>query len=77
MGAGLLWQYLVIALAVVASIAIVMRSQFPLATRRLRVALALRLLREGMPGWSRALGRRIAPAPRAGGSGCGGCDNCD
>ena len=77
MDAGLLMQYIVIALAVVASLAAVMHKQFPKATRDLRIALALPLLRERMPGWMKALGRRLAPAPRGGGSSCGGCDSCD
>ena len=77
MGSGMVAQYVVIALAVIASLVIVMRSQFPAATRKLRVVLALPLLREGMPGWTKSLGRRLAPAPRGGGIGCGGCDNCD
>ena len=77
MDAGLLLQYLVIALAVLASVAVVMRKQFPNATRRLRIAIALPLLREGRPAWMHGLGRAIAPAPRAGGKDCGGCDSCD
>lgn len=77
MDAGLLAQYIVIAMVVIASLAIVMRSQFPTATRKLRIAMALPLLREGTPGWMKGMGRRIAPMPRGGGNGCGGCDSCD
>jgi hypothetical protein len=77
MHADLLAQYLVIALVVMISVVIVARSQFPAATRKLRIAIALPLLRDGMPGWSRALGRRIAPVPRGKAAGCGGCDNCE
>ena len=77
MDTGLLVQYIVIALAVVASLAVVMHKQFPAATRKLRIAIALPLLREGMPGWTKSLGRRLAPVPRGGGTGCGGCDSCD
>lgn len=77
MDAGLLAQYLVIALAVLASVAVVMRKQFPNATRRLRIALALPLLREGKPGWMKTLGRSIAPVPKTGDRDCGGCDGCD
>ena len=73
--AGLLAQYAVIALAVLASVGVVMRKQFPHATRRLRIALALALLRDDRPGWMRALGRWIAP-PAKGERGCGGCDGC-
>ena len=76
MDAGLLAQYAVIALAVLASIGVVMRKQFPNATRRLRIALALPLLRDGQPAWMRSLGRWVAP-PAKGEGGCGGCDGCD
>ena len=77
MEAGLLAQYAAIAVLVLASLAVVMRKQFPQATRRLRVALAVWLLREGRPSWMRALGRRIAPPPSQGEGGCGGCNGCD
>ena len=70
-------QYVVIALAVAASAAVVMRKQFPNATRKLRVALALPLLREGTPAWLKPIGRAIAPPPRAAGKGCDGCNSCD
>ena len=77
MEGGLLLQYIVIALAVLASMAVVMHKQFPQATRRLRIACALPLLREGRPGWMKSLGKAIAPAPKAGGPNCSGCDHCD
>lgn len=77
MSAGLLAQYVAIALAVLASVVVVMLKQFPNATRRLRIAVALPLLREQRPEWIKSLGRRLAPAPRAGGKDCGGCDSCD
>ena len=77
MDAGLLAQYQLIALAVLASVAVVMRKQFPNATRTLRIAIALPLLREGRAGWVRSVGKAIAPAPKAGGPNCSGCDNCD
>ena len=77
MGAGLLAQYLAIALAVLASVVVVMHKQFPNATRRLRIAVALPLLREERAEWIKSLGRMLAPAPRAGGKDCGGCDSCD
>ncbi len=73
-----LWlQYVLIALAVLASIAVVMKRQFPNATRRLRVACALPLLREGKPAWMQAIGRWIAPEAKAVSKECGGCDGCD
>lgn len=78
MSAFLLLQYVVIALAVLVSVVVVAKKQFPNATRRLRIACALPLVREGKPGWLRALGRRIAPPARLTGAGaCGGCDSCD
>ena len=76
MTTGLLAQYVVIALAVVASAAVVMRKQFPNVTRRLRIAIALPLLRDGAPAWIKPLGRAIAPPARGAGKGCDGCDNC-
>ena len=77
MSASLLAQYAVVALAVIVSIAVVMRKQFPNATRRARGTLALWLLREGHAPWMQALGRRIAPPARIAGGGCGGCNSCD
>ena len=77
MDAGLLAQYLIVALIVLASVCVVMRKQFPAATRKLRIALALPLLREGRAAWMKSLGRWIAPAPKSGGDGCGGCGGCD
>ena len=44
--------------------------------RRLRIALAVPLVREGRPRWLRALGRRIAPAASVGDGSCGGCNSC-
>lgn len=70
-------QYIVIALVVLASVVVVMRKQFPNATRKLRIALALPLLREGAPGWIKPIGRAIAPPARAADKGCGGCNGCD
>ena len=58
MDAALLLQYLVIAMVVLVSAWIVLRSQLPATARRLRVAVALLLLREGAPDWLKALGRR-------------------
>ena len=72
---SLILQYIAIALAVAVSAWVVFRKQAPNAARSLRIALAL--LREGRPAWLRAFGKLIAPAPKAGGDGCGGCDSCD
>ncbi|MEO6227143.1 MAG: DUF6587 family protein [Thermomonas sp.] len=74
---GLLVQYLLITLAVCVSLVVVMRKQFPGVTRRLRIALALPLLRDGTPAGLKKIGRWIAPQPVAGGKDCGGCNSCD
>ncbi len=76
MTASLALQYLIVTIAVLVSAWVVFRKQAPGAARRLRIALALPLVREGRPAWLRALGKRIAPAPKAAG-GCAGCDGCD
>lgn len=76
MTASLALQYAIVAAAVLASAWVVFRKQAPRAARRLRIALALPLVRDGRPAWLRALGKRIAPAPKAAG-GCNGCDGCD
>ncbi len=77
MDAALLLQYLVIAMVVLVSAWIVLRSQLPATARRLRVAVALLLLRDGAPDWLKALGRRIAPPGSGKDGSCGGCSGCD
>lgn len=69
-------QYLVIAIAVVVSLWVVMKKQFPSVLRRLRVALALGLLHTRRPAWMQALGRRVVPPATYNASVCGGCDSC-
>jgi hypothetical protein len=76
MSTSLLLQYVVIAVAVLLSVWVVAKKQFPGSVRKLRVALALPLLREGKPAWMRAIGLRVAPVSQRGDSACGGCDNC-
>jgi len=76
MSTSLLLQYLVIALAVLLSVWVVLKKQFPGTARKLRGAIAVRLLRPGRASWLQALGRRIAPAASAGAGACGGCDSC-
>ncbi len=76
MHAGLLAQYLVIAIAVIASVVFVANKQFPAGVRRLRIVCAVPLLREGRARWLRRVGRWLAPEPRASG-GCDGCNGCD
>lgn len=78
MHAGLLAQYVVIAVAVLLSAVVVARKQFPAGMRRLRIACAVPLVRDGRPSWVRRFGRWLAPAPRpSAGTECGGCDGCD
>ena len=78
MHAGLLAQYIVVALAVVLSVGVVARKQFPEGVRRVRIACAVPLVREGRAHWLQALGRRLAPAPLLrNGDSCGSCNGCD
>ena len=78
MSGGLLLQYLAVALAVVLSAGYVVLSRFPGTVRRLRVALALPLLRAENARPLRALGRWLAPRPSVPADACGsGCDGCD
>lgn len=74
--ASLTLQYLIVALAVAVSAWVVFRKQAPAAARRLRIALALPLVREGRPAWVRVIGRNIAPPSKAA-DGCGSCSGCD
>jgi hypothetical protein len=76
MSTSLLLQYAIIALAVLLSAWVVAKKQFPGSVRRVRIALALPLLREGKPAWFRAIGLWISPVAQSGDSACGGCDNC-
>ena len=73
MDAGLLMQYAIIALAVIASAWFVAKRQFPNAVRRMRIAMAVPLVREGRAAWMQTLGRRIAPPSVSSDGGCGGC----
>ncbi|HST44362.1 MAG TPA: DUF6587 family protein [Luteimonas sp.] len=69
-------QYAVIAVAALVSAWVVLARQFPGAARRLRVSLAVPMVRVGRPAWMMRLGRRVAPAQVAGGDGCGTCGGC-
>ena len=78
MDAGLTTQYVLVLLAVAASVGYVIRRQFPAAVRRWRIRLAASLLRDGRTPWQQRLGRFIAPTPRAGvATSCGGCSGCE
>ncbi|MEA9580920.1 DUF6587 family protein [Xanthomonas nasturtii] len=76
MDLSLTLQYVVIAIAVLVSLWVVMKKQFPSALRRMRGALALALLRDGRPTWMQTLGRRVAPPATQSSAACGGCDSC-
>lgn len=69
-------QYAVIALLVLLSAIFVWRTRFPASWRRMRVALAIPMLREERPAWMRSIGRKIAPASALASGECGGCDGC-
>lgn len=76
MALELFMQHAIVALAVVLSAVFLVQWQWPAAVRRLRVGLALWLLREGRGASARRLARMIAPRPSAAGAGCDGCDGC-
>lgn len=77
MAVGLLAQYGVIALAALVSVGFVAQKQFPASVRRLRIACALPLVREGRAPWLKRLGRWLAPTPSLGEGTCGGCNSCE
>ncbi|MUV14342.1 DUF6587 family protein [Noviluteimonas gilva] len=77
MHAGIVAQYVVVGVVVVASGAFVLNSRWPAGVRKLRIACAVPLVRETRPQWMRKLGVWIAPAVRnAAACGDGGCDGC-
>jgi hypothetical protein len=79
MSAGLLVQWLVVGLLVLASVAWLVAHQWPRAVDRARRALVIWLLRPARAAWMRRLGRVLAPAATVqlgmGGSGCGSCSD--
>lgn len=76
MGAGLLLQYIVVALIVLFSAWVVLKKQFPGVVRTVRGAIALGLVKPQRAAWLQSLGRRIAPPVTGGAGACGGCDSC-
>ncbi|MGL6290665.1 MAG: DUF6587 family protein [Silanimonas sp.] len=68
-------QDLAVAIIVLGSAAYVLHDRAPALSRRLRVAIAVPMIREGRPAWMRRMARWIAP-PRPATTGCGGCDGC-
>jgi hypothetical protein len=80
--AGGLWGVLETALVVsiVAACALhAVRTLWPAAWRRARIACALPLMRAGSKHWLYRLGRLLAPEPAviAGASSCGPCRGCE
>jgi hypothetical protein len=69
-------QELIVGVLVLGAAAFVMHDRAPALSRRLRVALAVPLVREGRPAWVGRMGRWIAP-PRLASNGCGGCSGCE
>jgi hypothetical protein len=76
MDTGLLAQYTIIAVAVLASAWFVAKKQFPNAVRRLRIAIAIPLVREERSAWLQKVGRWVAPPSALNDRSCGGCNNC-
>jgi hypothetical protein len=69
-------QEFIVALLVLGAAAFVLHDRAPGLSRRLRVALAVPLVREGRPAWMKRAGRWIAP-PRLASTGCGACTGCE
>ena len=76
MDVSLALQYAIIAIAAAVSAWVVLKKQFPGLLRRMRIALALPLMREGAANWQRRLGRWVAPAVSGNDAACGGCNTC-
>ena len=76
MDTSLLLQYIAVALAAIVSAWVVAKKQFPTGLRKLRVAIALPLLRENRAAWLRMLGRKVAPESLRRDAACGGFDGC-
>jgi len=75
MSTGLLAQYVVIGLIVLASALITFRKLAPKLTSRWLAAAALHLDQPGRAAWQRAFGRRLQPKQAAGNC-SDGCDTC-
>ena len=78
MTAGLLLQYAVIGLLVLASVLVVLRKLAPQLSNRWLAAASIRLGRHGRTAWLRALGRRLQPQQATGdcSDGCSTCGAC-
>jgi hypothetical protein len=75
---GLLMQYVVIGVVVVASVLIVLRKLAPKLTNRWLAAASIHFSRPGRPGWVRAFGRHLQPKQATGNcsDGCSTCNAC-
>jgi hypothetical protein len=69
-------QELIVGVLVLGAAAFVLHDRAPALSRRLRVAIAVPLVRDGRPEWLKRVARWIAP-PRPASNGCGGCSGCE
>jgi hypothetical protein len=75
MSDGLLTQYIVIALIVLASALYALRKLAPLLTNRWLAAASISFSQSTRPAWMRAIGQRLQPK-QATGSCSDGCSTC-
>ena len=78
MSAGLLVQYVIVGLIVLASVLIVLRKLAPKLTNRWLAASSIHFSRPERSGWVRAFGRRLQPKQATGNcsDGCSTCGAC-
>ena len=78
MSAGLLLQYVVIGLIVLASVLIVFRKLAPQLSNRWLAAASIRLSQPGHAAWLRNFGQRLQPKQATGNcsDGCSTCGAC-
>ncbi|RUL72956.1 DUF6587 family protein [Dyella choica] len=78
MSTGLLVQYVVIGLAVLASALYAFRKLAPQLTSRWLAAASIHFSQPGQAAWLRSLGRRLQPKQATGNcsDGCGTCGAC-
>jgi len=78
MSSGLLVQYVIIGVIVLAAVLITLRKLAPQLTSRWLAMVALHLDRSDRAAWQRALGRRLQPKQATGNcsDGCSTCGAC-
>jgi hypothetical protein len=78
MSAGLLVQYVVVGLIVLASVLIVFRKLAPKLTNRWLAAASIHFSRSGRAAWVRAFGQHLQPKQATGNcsDGCSTCGAC-